>query len=72
MTNPRRRVIRPPACTVGNARQQAKIDKLRARLQKERTSQARWLSKLKRAFHAFEKQTMTIARLEKELSKLND
>jgi hypothetical protein len=36
----------------------------------ERDKLARWTSRLKRAFHAFERQQATIKRLEQRLAKL--
>ena len=72
MSLPRRRLIRPapvPAATPERPRQ---IQKLRERLEKERTALARWQSKLKRAFNATEKCQRKIARIERQLNHLEE
>jgi hypothetical protein len=69
MTTFRRRVLRPQrtAATIDPRRQLA-IEKQRSKLDRERTSLNRWMSRLRRAFHALEKQQLRVARLEKKLA----
>lgn len=62
MTASRRRLIRPSSPTTQDQERQRRIDKLRARLEKERSTLTRWLARLKRAFHAVEKAQQRIAR----------
>ena len=70
MSTPRRRLIRPtPAPEPRSPEQQARLQRLRQRLGKERAAFARWLARLRRAFHAVEKQLQRIARIERQLSK---
>ena len=71
MTHPRRRVLRPNrlAESLDPARQ-AQVHRRRSQLERERASWARWMSRLKRAFHAVEKQQSRINRLERQLAKL--
>lgn len=70
MTTPRRRIIRPPVQPISSPENQQRIQKLRARLQRDRTDFGRWLSKLKRAFHVVEKTEQRINRLERQIAKL--
>ena len=70
MTAPRRRVLRPPRTSAEESRRQQKLHRRRGQLQKEQQGLARWMTKLKRAFHAMEKQQGRVARLERELAKL--
>ena len=70
MTLPRRRLIRSaPVTTPERPRQ---IQKLRERLEKERVALARWQTRLKRAFNAVEKSQKRIARIERQLTHLED
>lgn len=66
MNVPRRRIIRPdrPPSAVSPM-----LRLLRERLEKEQTLLARWMTRLKRAFHAMEKQQRRVARLEKSLAR---
>ena len=70
MTTPRRRVIRPPqpAPTVTSRR----LSTLRTRLCEEQQALARWMSRLKRAFHSFEKYQQKVARIEKQIRTLEE
>ena len=70
MSMPRRRVIRPPqpVPTVTSRR----LSTLRTRLDEEQQSLARWMSRLKRAFHSFEKFQQRTARLEKQIRILEE
>ena len=69
-TSPRRRVLRPTRATPDDSTRQRSIHRKRSRLQTEQQSLVRWMARLKRAFHAVEKQQRTIARLERELARL--
>lgn len=69
MTTPRRRLLRPTT-TAAQAQSQRETARLLARLEVERSSLARWTRRLKRSFHAFEKQHARLARLEKRLVQL--
>jgi len=71
MTTPRRRIIRRSvvASLNGNGRQASdRLPVLQARLDRERKAFDRWLSRLKRACHALEKQQRKIARLERKIT----
>ena len=71
MSTPRRRLVRPipppsrPDC-------QRKVQKLRTRLEQDRAALARWMSRLKRAFHAVEKHQLRITRLERQITQLEE
>ena len=69
-TIPRRRVLRPPQSSTVDARRLRKLTRQRAQLASEQQSLVRWMTKLKRAFHAVEKQQKSIARLEREIARL--
>ena len=71
MTTPRRRIIRRSLVTAlnGSGRQASdRLPALHARLERERKAFDRWLSRLKRACHAVEKQQRKIARLERKIT----
>ena len=69
MSTPRRRVLRPTQATrPADARQQALQQKRHEQVARERASLDRWMARLKRAFHAVEKQQKRIARLERQLA----
>jgi hypothetical protein len=73
MSSSRRRIIRFPGQPEHNrADRQCQIDKLRHKLDEQRRVLARWLIRLKRAFHAFEKHQQAIARLDRQLTKLQE
>ena len=62
MSTVRRRVLRPHrAATIIDPRRQRLIEKRRAQLDRERSMLTRWMSRLRRAFHAVEKQQRRIA-----------
>ena len=69
MSTPRRRIVRPTTSTApaNNAQQQRRLQHLRTRLERERAVLARWLPRLKRAFHVVEKQLQRVARIEKRI-----
>ena len=71
MTTLRRRVLRPTSVEPSlNPRQLAAVERQQAKLVKERESLGRWMKRLKRAFHAIEKQQQRISRLERRLATL--
>ena len=45
---------------------------LRERLHQEQQSLARWMTRLKRTFHSFEKVHQRVSRLERQLTKLGN
>jgi hypothetical protein len=70
MTTPRRRIVRPAA--PAGTRQQTdahRLAKLRTRLEKERSSLARWMRRFKRAFHAVDRLQLRVARLERQMAR---
>jgi len=67
---PRRRVLRSPRPVPVDTAQQRKLASRRTRLQTEHQSLSRWMSRLKRAFHAVEKQQQKVSRLEREIARL--
>jgi hypothetical protein len=64
VTAPRRRIIRPAAPATPSPERQRRLEKLRARLGRERAALARWMARLRRAFRACEKSQRAIARAE--------
>lgn len=69
-TTPRRWVLRPTRESPDDSARQCSIHKKRVRLHDEQQSLLRWMSRLKRAFHAVEKQQRIITRLERDLARL--
>lgn len=69
-TIPRRRVLRPSRPATDDEARQRKITDRRTRLLAEQQTLSRWMSRLKRAFHAVEKQQQKISRLEREIVRL--
>jgi hypothetical protein len=70
MAEARRRLVRlTPAPEARSPEPSLRLQKLRRGLEKERAAFARWLVRLKRAFHAVEKQLRRIARIERQLTK---
>ena len=65
MTAVRRRILRPPHQVTASA--SARHARRVAALEKERTSLDRWMKRLRRAFHAVEKQQQRVARLERAI-----
>jgi hypothetical protein len=53
-----------------NAPRQIKLLARRSKLEAEQECLTRWMSRLKRAFHAVEKQQQKVARLEREITRL--
>ena len=66
MTTVRRRhVIRPQPPAPSSA--SARLTRLRTRLDQEQQALARWMVKLMRSFHSFEKHQLRVARLERQI-----
>jgi len=70
MSIPRRRILRPAPSPIPSNHHQTQ--KLRSRLEKERASLARWMSRLRRAFHAVEKSQLRLGRIERQIARLED
>jgi len=70
MTTPRRRVLRPLRLGEADGAREPKLAARRVRLAAEKQSLDRWMSRLKRAFHAVEKQQAKVARLERAIEQL--
>lgn len=74
MTLPRRRLLRsaPPTSTPPASAPDptSKLAKLRAKLHKDRRDLARWMARLKRAFHFVQKHHGRITRLERQIAQL--
>jgi hypothetical protein len=71
MTTPRRRIVRSTGATSGpDPREQARRRRLRERLAGERVALTRWMTLLRRAFHQVEKRQQFIARIEREIHRL--
>lgn len=68
MATLRRRIVRPIVAASQSDRQ--RLEQVRAALNHERVALAGRLSRLKRAFHAFEKQQQRIVRLERRIRQL--
>lgn len=70
MTTIRRRVIRPP--TASTRSPSRRLSALRTRLDREQEALARWMTRLKRAFHSVEKHQLKTARLERQIRTLEE
>ena len=70
MTTPRRRVLRPLRLDNSDGARERKLAARRVRLAAEKQSLDRWMTRLKRAFHAVEKQQTKVARLERAIEQL--
>jgi len=69
-TTPRRRVLRNAPTVADDAVRLRKLGARRTRLHAEQEILTRWMSRLRRAFHAVEKQQQKISRLEREITRL--
>jgi hypothetical protein len=69
MAAPRRRIVRP---STSDPQRQLRQQRLRAQLERERSAQARWQKRLKRAFNSTQKHQARIARLERQLAHLEE
>jgi hypothetical protein len=67
VTTARRCVLRSAPTSMTDSRLQQRLAKVREQLSDERVSLARWMSRLRRAFHAIEKHQSRIGRLERRL-----
>jgi hypothetical protein len=74
MTTPRRRLVRPtqPSPVTESPAAARQRLRLRTRLERERRALARYLARLRRVFHAFEKAHQCVARLERSLARLEE
>ena len=71
MSTPRRRIVRPPVAAVPpDPNRTRRLQRLRARLEKERAALARWMVRLRRAFHALERRQRSAARVERQITTL--
>ncbi len=70
MTTPRRRIVRPAVTPAAQPQPDPRLAKLRSRLEVERTALNRWMTRLKRAFHAVERCQTRVARMEKTVARL--
>lgn len=69
MTTPRRRIVRPgPPSAPATSPQ--RLQKVRDKLDRERTLLNRWMSRLKRAFNALQKHQNHVAHLERRIRQL--
>lgn len=68
MNEPRRRIIRPPI--VAAASTNSVLERRRQQLNLERAGLARWLSRLKRAFHKLDRHHRRIRSLERQITRL--
>ena len=71
MSTPRRRLVRPATAPPDQQRQR-RAKRLREGLERERAALARWMARLRRAFHATERRQQRIARIERRLTKLEE
>jgi hypothetical protein len=69
MTTPRRRLIRPISPSEPQPAS-LQLQKLRAKLDKDRKDLARWMVRLKRTFHFVQKHQQRIIRAERQITKL--
>src|SRR5437868_3205138 len=69
-TTSRRRVLRNLPTAADDTVRLRKLGTRRIRLQAEQEVLTRWMSRLRRAFHAVEKQQQRISRLEREIARL--
>jgi hypothetical protein len=73
MTTPRRRIVRPsPPPANGRVQANQQIQKLRSRLEAERTALSRWMPRLKRSFNTVLKLHQRLVRLERQIARLEE
>ena len=70
MSQHRRRILRPSIALAENGRRQAQLTARCLRLQAEQQKLARWMSRLKRAFHAVERLQRRVSHLERDIAQL--
>jgi len=69
---PKERPGSDPPTTNSTSERRKRLKALRARLEVERASLARWMTRLKRSFHSFEKIQARVSRLEKDIAKFEN
>jgi hypothetical protein len=72
MSVPRRTIIRPAVAPLSDVQRRHQLDRLRTKLEAERTSLVRWQSRLRRAFKACEKHQRAVARLERRIRQVQE
>jgi hypothetical protein len=72
MTTPRRRILRPPRVPEPDPRKAERLRTLRERLAADRAALARWMTRLRRAFHRVELLQRSVARVEREIHGTED
>ncbi|HEX4588650.1 MAG TPA: hypothetical protein VH120_01895, partial [Gemmataceae bacterium] len=71
MAAPRRRLVRPLAvAAVAVQQRQRRVQTLRAKLARDRIALARWMSRLRRAFHTVERLQVRITRADRAIARL--
>jgi hypothetical protein len=71
MTTQWRRIVRtPPSAPASDPHRQERLRRLGDRLGHEQAALDRWMGRLRRSFHALEKQQRVVARLTKEIARL--
>jgi hypothetical protein len=72
MAMPRRNLIRPVQSPPARPHSERQLQKLRARLEAERSALSRWMSRLRRSFHAVETSQRCLSRIERRISQLEE
>ena len=73
MSSLRRRIVRPAVQEATPAsNRQKQLQKLRARLHREQQALARWHCRLRRAFNAVQKHSKQLARIQRQITKLEE
>ena len=65
-------ILRQPIASPEDQRKAQRLRKLRERLVQERMALDRWMTRLRRAFNAVTKAQHSIARIEKEMTRLEE
>jgi hypothetical protein len=75
MSTVRRRILRPDRPvrpdTPADQRRRLAVAKALRQLEQERVALARWMTRLKRAFHAVERGQMRVSRLQRKVAQLD-
>ena len=72
MTTTRRRVLRPTSTvSPDESRRLRRLERQRSQLDSDRQAVSRWMTKLKRAFHAIERLQARMASLERQLNQMS-
>jgi len=70
MTTPRRRLIRSPSTPpLNDSTRYRQLQRLRAKLEREKDALGRWMVKLRRDFHSVEKIQLRVRRLELKIAR---